>query len=110
MVSVWCLTTIVMYVVMSMRAHIHTQYMEEVSKVLYANWEKTVDNRHINSQRQLDSHYRLYDECMWSHVHRTYLVGNNTISSPWIIAKDFPDDVLDEKNLKKFIEMVDRYN
>jgi len=107
---VWCITTIFMYVVMSMRAHIIAQYIEDLPKFLYSNWEKSTDNRHINMQRQLDSHYRLYDECMWSHVHRSYLVGNNSISSPWIIAKDFPTDALDEKYMKRFVDVVDRYN
>ena len=110
MVVVWCITTIIMYIVMSMRANIVTQYIEDLSKIIYTNWEKTVDNRHINSQRQLDSHYRLYDECMWSHVHRSYLVGCNTIGNPWIIAKDFPTDVLPEADMQRFIAMVDRYN
>jgi len=47
---------------------------------------------------------------MWSHVHRTYLVGNNSINSPWIIPKDFPTDALDEVNMKRFIDAVDLYN
>lgn len=47
------------------------------------------------------------DSDIWSHSHRMYLIGENSISFPWYIPKDFPNKALgpaDKERLIKFIK------
>ena len=34
------------------------------------------------------------DSDIWSHTHRMYLIGENSISYPWFLTKDFPSNAL----------------
>ena len=50
------------------------------------------------------------DHEVWSHAHRMYLIGNNSIKYPWQIPKDFPYHALKKSDREKFIEFIDFYN
>ena len=47
------------------------------------------------------------DEDIWSHSHRLYLLGDNSMRSPWQLTKDFPITVLDQKEFDQLIEIID---
>lgn len=36
------------------------------------------------------------DRDIWSHYYRMYLIGENSISYPWYMTKDFPIDALQD--------------
>ena len=38
---------------------------------------------------------QMQDEEIWSHSHRMYLLGDNSIAYPWFISKDFPPHALE---------------
>ena len=38
------------------------------------------------------------DEDIWSHTHRMYLLGDNSIKFPWYLPKDFPSRVLNPED------------
>ena len=46
------------------------------------------------------------DSDIWSHSHRMYLIGENSINFPWYIPKDFPSRALDPENKDKMIRFV----
>lgn len=46
------------------------------------------------------------DDCVWSHTHRMYLIGSNTIGYPFFIPKDFPKDALRRADRDKFIQFI----
>lgn len=50
--------------------------------------------------------FELKDFNIWSHVHRMYLIGQNSINFPWIIPKDFPVDALEREDRNKLINFI----
>ena len=48
----------------------------------------------------------MVDSDIWSHTHRMYLIGENSISFPWYIPKDFPNRALDPENKDKMIRFI----
>ena len=51
-------------------------------------------------------HLSMLDSDVWSHTHRMYLIGENSISFPWYIPKDFPNRALDPENKDKMIRFI----
>lgn len=49
---------------------------------------------------------RMNDSDIWSHEYRMYLIGDNSISFPWYIPKDFPNKALDPTNREKLIKFI----
>jgi hypothetical protein len=52
----------------------------------------------------------LKDSNIWSHSHRMYLIGYNSIKFPWFIAKDFPRDALKKADRENFLKFIDEQN
>jgi len=46
------------------------------------------------------------DADLWAHSHRMYLIGENSISFPWYIPKDFPNAALNEINKDRFLYFI----
>ena len=46
------------------------------------------------------------DSDLWSHYHRLYLIGDNSIYFPWYIAKDFPNKSLTADNRLKLLQFL----
>jgi hypothetical protein len=46
------------------------------------------------------------DTDIWAHTHRMYLIGENSISFPWYIPKDFPNAALNEINKDRFLYFI----
>lgn len=47
---------------------------------------------------------------IWSHTHRMYLIGSNSIKYPWYIPKDFPRDALKKEHREAFLKFIDEIN
>ena len=58
--------------------------------------EKVIDRKNL----------KMNDSDIWSHSHRMYLIGENSINFPWFIPKDFPSRALSPENKDKFIRFV----
>lgn len=43
------------------------------------------------------------DEDIWSHSHRMYLLGDNSVKFPWFVSKDFPFNSLDTEDQDKLL-------
>lgn len=48
----------------------------------------------------------MQDSDIWSHSHRMYLIGENSINFPWFIAKDFPLHALEPLDKDKFLYLL----
>ena len=46
------------------------------------------------------------DADLWAHTHRMYLIGENSISFPWYIPKDFPNSALNEINKDRLLYFI----
>lgn len=46
------------------------------------------------------------DSDIWSHTARMYLIGENSISFPWYMPKDFPARSLDPHNKEKLLRFI----
>lgn len=49
---------------------------------------------------------RMHDSDIWSHTHRMYLLGENSISFPWYMPKDFPSRALNPENKDNLIRLI----
>lgn len=48
----------------------------------------------------------MHDSDIWSHSHRMYLIGENSINFPWYMPKDFPSRALSPENKDKLIRFI----
>lgn len=46
------------------------------------------------------------DGDIWSHYYRMYLIGENSISYPWYMPKDFPSDALAEVPKDRLLQFI----
>ena len=49
---------------------------------------------------------KMRDSDIWSHSHRMYLIGENSIYFPWYIPKDFPNKALEPEQKEKFLRFL----
>lgn len=49
---------------------------------------------------------KMNDSDIWSHTHRMYLIGENSINFPWYMPKDFPSRALNPENKDKLIRFI----
>jgi hypothetical protein len=53
-----------------------------------------------------EKNLRMKDTDIWSHTSRMYLIGENSISFPFYIPRDFPSRSLDPHSKEKFIRYI----
>jgi hypothetical protein len=46
------------------------------------------------------------DSDIWSHSYRMYLIGENSISYPWYMPKNFPSDALDNMPKDTLLQFI----
>jgi hypothetical protein len=52
------------------------------------------------------SQLAMQDSDIYSHTHRMYLIGDNSVEFPWYIAKDFPSNSLNEENMDRLMNLI----
>jgi len=52
------------------------------------------------------SNLKMNDSDIWSHSHRMYLIGENSINFPWYMPKDFPSRALSPENKDKLLRFI----
>jgi len=94
-----------------------------IALIIHSNWILRADKSFrstvydgvlFNSEAERDNsegltgprNLKMHDSDIWSHAHRMYLIGDNSISFPWYIPKDFPARALSPENKDKFIRFV----
>lgn len=90
---------------------IHSQAIQRKHKEFNS---KVYDGVLFNSDADEDAtegftgrrHLSMLDSDIYSHTHRMYLIGENSVSFPWYIPKDFPNRALDPENKDKMIRFV----
>jgi hypothetical protein len=83
--------------------------MKELPENLYKLWEDDKEFKSLRGAIELDD-ISMNDACIWSHTHRMYLIGSNSINFPWYIPKDFPRDALKKSDIKIFCDHIDLLN
>jgi hypothetical protein len=43
---------------------------------------------------------------IWYHTYRMYLLGENSISFPWYLPKDFPENALDPQRKQRILKFI----
>jgi hypothetical protein len=46
------------------------------------------------------------DSDIWSHVHRMYFIGENSINYPWFLTRDFPSNGLSEQSKERLLKFI----
>lgn len=46
------------------------------------------------------------DSDIWSHVHRMYLIGENSVNYPWFLTRDFPTNALSEQGKERLLKYI----
>ena len=75
---------------------------------------KVYDGVLFNTELDLSSGIKLVsptnlamkDEDIWSHTHRMYLLGENSIKFPWYLPKDFPNKALAPDDQDRLIQLI----
>jgi len=70
--------------------------------ILFNSDAENDDSEELVGRRSL----KMQDSEIWSHTHRMYLIGDNSIYFPWYIPKDFPNVALNAENKEKFLTFV----
>lgn len=65
-------------------------------------WENDYSGPNFRGNTELNE-FGMNDDCVWSHTHRMYLIGQNNIKFPWFIPKDFPRDALKKQDREKLL-------
>jgi hypothetical protein len=94
-----------------------------IALIAHSNWilradkdfrSKVYDGVLFNTEAESDasenqigpSNLKMNDSDIWSHSHRMYLIGENSINFPWFIPKDFPSRALSPENKDKLIRFI----
>jgi hypothetical protein len=48
----------------------------------------------------------MQDRDIWSHTHRMYFIGENSINYPWFMTRDFPTNSLSEQNKERLLKYI----
>jgi len=99
--------SLAIFMALSYRTDIMRQKLKNYPETLYEIWEEE-DERGRGKISEHDMSLR--DQNVWSHTHRMYLIGFNSIRYPWFIPKDFPRDALKKPDREKFLKFIDDIN
>jgi len=105
--SIFLVISLMMFGMLSHRSTMIQSALKDLPETIYQVWE---DEDDYGRGKTLESDFGLIDQCIWSHTHRMYLIGSNSIRFPWYIAKDFPRDALAKQNREKFVNFIENYN
>ena len=65
------------------------------------------DAENDNNENEISKRdFKMRDSDIWSHSHRMYLIGENSIYFPWYIPKDFPNKALEPEQKEKFLRFL----
>lgn len=107
MFALYLLLTLVVFSCLSRKSEQILENLKDLHETLYQDWEDEDDSERGRTD---DEHFCLSDSNIWSHTHRMYLIGYNSISFPWFIPKDFPRDSLKKIDREKFCKFIDEFN
>jgi hypothetical protein len=107
LLGIFLLLSLLIFSMLSYRSQVIVENMKELRESLYETWEKEDELHRGNVD---ETNFRLKDQNIWSHTHRMYLIGSNTMRYPWYIPKDFPRDALKKNDREKLLTFVDEYN
>jgi len=66
------------------------------------NYSESQDNEGMIGPATL----QMRDGDIWSHTHRMYMIGENSISYPWFLTRDFPTNALSEQGKQKLLRYI----
>jgi hypothetical protein len=55
-----------------------------------------------------EASFNMKDHNIWSHVHRMYLIGQNSINFPWLVPRDFPVEGLEQEHRDQLIKFISK--
>jgi hypothetical protein len=91
--------TFTLWIVIQMRSGCIKAQTKDLYSTVYDgvlfqdNYEETDEDTGMVGPATL--HMR--DGDIWSHTHRMYMIGENSISYPWFMTRDFPTNALSEQ-------------
>lgn len=109
LLGIFLLISLVVFYALHHRSEQINEDQKELPENLYKLWENDNEFKHVRGAIELDD-ISMNDAAIWSHVHRMYLIGSNSISFPWYIPKDFPRDALKKSDREMLCEFIDDVN
>mmetsp|Transcript_41110 Transcript_41110/g.62469 ORF Transcript_41110/g.62469 Transcript_41110/m.62469 type:complete len:409 (+) Transcript_41110:2758-3984(+) len=95
------------FIALTYRSGAMRNKLKSYPETLYQIWE---ENDESGRGKITENDLTLRDSNVWSHTHRMYLIGFNSIRYPWFIPKDFPRDALKKQDRDKFLKFIDDIN
>lgn len=106
MFAVFCLMSLVLWLVIIVRSRFiklakEDDYWSIYDGVLFQDDDQSQPESVLGAGA-----LHMRDSDIWSHYYRMYLIGENSISYPWYMPKDFPSDALNEIPKDRFMYFI----
>lgn len=106
----FCLFSLVLWIIISLRsncikARTKDLYSTVYDGVLFSDASASTFADDTNTVIGPTS-LHMRDSDIWSHTHRMYLIGENSIHFPWFMPKDFQANSLSEPSKEKLIKFI----
>ena len=102
LLGIFLLFSLVVFAMLSHRSQLISDELKDLPETLYMMWENDYNGPNFRGNTELNE-FGMNDDCVWSHTHRMYLIGQNNIRFPWFIPKDFPRDALKKQDREKLL-------
>jgi len=102
---IFCLITMLIWIMIVIRSSCIKNYFKDEYDTVFNN---VIFNDDDDSQDAIlgETSINMRDSDIWSHYYRMYLIGENSISYPWYMPKDFPSDALNEVPKDRFLYFI----
>ena len=109
LLGIFMLISVLVFACLSYRAGQINEELKELPENIYNMWDGDVEFTALRGKCDMDD-MAMNDADVWSHAHRMYLIGSNSIKFPWFIPKDFPRDALKKDHREAFLKFIDEIN
>ena len=110
LLGIFMLISVLVFACLSYRAGQINEELKELPENIYRLWDGETDFSALRGKCEIPTDMSMNDADVWSHTHRMYLIGSNSIKYPWFIPKDFPRDALKKEHRETFLKFIDEIN
>lgn len=107
--GLFLLSSLVLWVLMAarsacIRASFKDYYASVYDGVLFADNDDISEE--LDGQMIGPASMHMRDSDIWSHTHRMYMIGENSVSYPWFFTRDFPANALSEQGKDRLLRFI----
>ena len=78
LLGLFLIFSLILFSMLSYRSQQISEELKDLPETLYYLWEEDYDEVNMRGRTSKED-FGMNDDCVWSHTHRMYLIGSNTI-------------------------------